>query len=261
MATPPKRPASCSRRGKSTPWAFPSCWWISAARADPPEAYRHPRHARSRGCRRRRPVRAGAPAAFRARSLWPEHGLRRHPPRRPRAPRRPRRRDSRIRLRHHARHHPQPVRRHGRARRFRPPSCWCSGAGASSASTASPTIPSTTPQSLKCPALFLHGADDPRATLAEGRRVFDAVPGPKRFVAFENVGHDSYAARHPEPWRAAVRDFLAPLLPPLRGIGPRLFHGVENVRRGDRRQRNEPGRPSYAATRAENPTSLFLSGP
>ena len=68
--------------------------------------------------------------------------------------------------------------------------------------------------SLHCPVLFLHGADDPRATLAEGRRVFDAVPGPKRFVAFDAVGHDSYAARHPEAWRAAVRDFLAHHLAP-----------------------------------------------
>ncbi|NCA81713.1 MAG: hypothetical protein EOM72_03075 [Opitutae bacterium] len=69
-------------------------------------------------------------------------------------------------------------------------------------------------RALKCPALFLHGADDPRATLAEGRRVFEAAPAPKRFVAFDHVGHESYAARHPEPWRAAVRAFLAPFLPP-----------------------------------------------
>lgn len=69
-------------------------------------------------------------------------------------------------------------------------------------------------QSLECPALFLHGTDDPRATLAEGRRVFDAVPGPKRFVAFDGVGHDSYAAHHPDAWRAAIRDFLSPFLAP-----------------------------------------------
>ena len=69
-------------------------------------------------------------------------------------------------------------------------------------------------RSLECPALFLHGADDPRATLAEGRRVFAAVPGPKRLVAFDDVGHDSCAARHPDPWRAAVRAFLSPFLPP-----------------------------------------------
>ena len=69
-------------------------------------------------------------------------------------------------------------------------------------------------RSLECTALFLHGADDPRARLAEGRRVFDAAPGPKRLVAFDDVGHESCAARHPEQWRAAVRAFLAPFLPP-----------------------------------------------
>ena len=70
--------------------------------------------------------------------------------------------------------------------------------------------------SLECPALFLHGADDPRATLAEGRRVFEAAPSRrKQFVVFDDVGHDSYAAKYPDPWRDAVRSFLAPLhLPP-----------------------------------------------
>ena len=74
-------------------------------------------------------------------------------------------------------------------------------------------------QSLACPALFLHGADDPRATLAEGRRVFAAAPAPgKQLVVFDHVGHDSYAAQQPERWRGAVqpfiRGFLAPPPPP-----------------------------------------------
>ena len=69
--------------------------------------------------------------------------------------------------------------------------------------------------SLECPALFLHGADDPRATLAEGRRVFEAAPSRrKQFVVFENVGHDSYLAQHPDPWRDAVAAFLAPFIDP-----------------------------------------------
>ncbi|MGD9613002.1 MAG: alpha/beta hydrolase [Kiritimatiellia bacterium] len=64
-------------------------------------------------------------------------------------------------------------------------------------------------KSLECPALFLHGTDDPRATLAEGRRVFAAAPSRrKQFVAFADVGHDSYLARQPDPWRAAVRPFI-----------------------------------------------------
>lgn len=66
--------------------------------------------------------------------------------------------------------------------------------------------------SLNCPALFLHGADDPRATAGQARRVFAAAAGSKQFVEFENSGHDSYAARHPDQWQAAIRAFLDPFL-------------------------------------------------
>ena len=70
-------------------------------------------------------------------------------------------------------------------------------------------------RSLTCAALFLHGADDPRATLAEGRRVFDAAAcWQKSFVVFENVGHDSYYLQHPDQWRAAVHPFIAEFIPP-----------------------------------------------
>ena len=71
--------------------------------------------------------------------------------------------------------------------------------------------------SLECPALFLHGADDPRAMLAEGRRVFEAAPSiRKQFVVFGGVGHGSYLARHPDPWRAAVRPFIQLFIEPDR---------------------------------------------
>jgi pimeloyl-ACP methyl ester carboxylesterase len=59
--------------------------------------------------------------------------------------------------------------------------------------------------SVHCPALFMHGQHDPRATLDEGRRVFDAVPGPKEWVQFERTGHQSYIAMHPSDWRTAVK--------------------------------------------------------
>lgn len=69
--------------------------------------------------------------------------------------------------------------------------------------------------SLECPALFLHGADDPRASLAGGRRVFEAAPSRrKQFVVFDDVGHDSYLARHPDRWRAAVRSFIQLFIEP-----------------------------------------------
>lgn len=64
-------------------------------------------------------------------------------------------------------------------------------------------------RSLACPSLFMHGSDDPRATLAEGRRVFDAASGSKVFKEFNHSGHESYVATHREEWTAAVGGFIA----------------------------------------------------
>jgi len=65
--------------------------------------------------------------------------------------------------------------------------------------------------SVSCPALFLHGADDPRARVSEARRVYDAVGARKRFVAFQGVGHESCARKCPDLWQDAVRTFVAGL--------------------------------------------------
>lgn len=63
-------------------------------------------------------------------------------------------------------------------------------------------------RALTCPALFLHGADDPRARVAEARRVFAAAAGPKLFKEFPDTKHEAYVSRHPDEWRAAVAGFL-----------------------------------------------------
>ncbi len=68
-------------------------------------------------------------------------------------------------------------------------------------------------RSVKCPALFLHGYQDPRATLAEGRRVFMAVSGPKEFREFKTAGHEAYILLQPAEWRAAV-------MQPLNAVAP-----------------------------------------
>lgn len=62
--------------------------------------------------------------------------------------------------------------------------------------------------SVHCPALFMHGRDDPRAKVDEGRRVFDAVSGPKNFVTFDKTGHESYFAAHSADWRKAVEEII-----------------------------------------------------
>jgi pimeloyl-ACP methyl ester carboxylesterase len=64
-------------------------------------------------------------------------------------------------------------------------------------------------RALHCTALVMHGTVDPRATLAEGRRVYDALPGPKTFLAFPGVGHASYLESDPDAWRAAVAPLFA----------------------------------------------------
>ncbi len=65
--------------------------------------------------------------------------------------------------------------------------------------------------SIRCPVLFMHGEHDPRATLSEGRRVFDAVPDRKDFVTFPRCRHESYVSTHPDQWRAAVERILMEL--------------------------------------------------
>lgn len=63
-------------------------------------------------------------------------------------------------------------------------------------------------QALRCPVLFMHGTDDPRARVEEGRRVFAAVPGDKQFKEFPSAGHESYLGRFPVAWKATVEAFL-----------------------------------------------------
>jgi len=62
--------------------------------------------------------------------------------------------------------------------------------------------------SVHCPALLMHGARDPRVSLTEARRVFEAVPGSKEFVTFEQSGHESYLSNHTSQWRTAVERFI-----------------------------------------------------
>ena len=62
--------------------------------------------------------------------------------------------------------------------------------------------------SVRCPVLLVHGAHDTRVTISEARRVFEAVPGTKEFVTFEQSGHESYLSNHASQWRNAVERFI-----------------------------------------------------
>jgi pimeloyl-ACP methyl ester carboxylesterase len=63
-------------------------------------------------------------------------------------------------------------------------------------------------RAVQCPALFMHGTDDPRATVDEGRRVCDAVHGSKEFKTFHRTGHESYLSTHAKEWRTVVGAFM-----------------------------------------------------
>jgi dipeptidyl aminopeptidase/acylaminoacyl peptidase len=54
----------------------------------------------------------------------------------------------------------------------------------------------------------MHGARDPRVSLTEARRVYEAIPGNKEFVTFAQGGHESYVSTNAGQWRNAVARFL-----------------------------------------------------
>lgn len=61
---------------------------------------------------------------------------------------------------------------------------------------------------IPCPVLHMHGDRDPRVTMAQAQSIFNNFAGPKQFVVFNNVGHESYIAAQPREWRDAVEAFL-----------------------------------------------------
>jgi hypothetical protein len=56
---------------------------------------------------------------------------------------------------------------------------------------------------LRVPLLILHGERDEVVPFAQGRRVFEAAPEPKRFYAIPGAGHnDTYLVGGDAYWRA-----------------------------------------------------------
>ncbi|MEM7146615.1 MAG: alpha/beta fold hydrolase [Verrucomicrobiota bacterium] len=60
-------------------------------------------------------------------------------------------------------------------------------------------------EAVRCPILFMHGSEDMRARIEEGRRVFDAVPGEKRFLEFGGLGHQKIVTKDRGGWVEGVR--------------------------------------------------------
>lgn len=61
---------------------------------------------------------------------------------------------------------------------------------------------------VTCPALILHGEQDPRATIDQASNIFRNLRGPKHFERFPFVGHESCFDAAPEKWQKAVSEFL-----------------------------------------------------
>lgn len=58
------------------------------------------------------------------------------------------------------------------------------------------------------PVLVLHGANDPRATLDDGRNFFAALKGPKQLEIFQGAKHESLHDVNPGQWENSVRNFM-----------------------------------------------------
>lgn len=60
---------------------------------------------------------------------------------------------------------------------------------------------------IRCPALVVHGTDDPAITLDSARELCAGLPNCTGFVTVEGAAHASNLT-HPKPVNAALRDFL-----------------------------------------------------
>ena len=69
--------------------------------------------------------------------------------------------------------------------------------------------PVTFARAVQCPVLMLHGELDPRARLAEARRVYREVGTSKRLVVFPGVQHEACIDHDPATWREAVAGLVA----------------------------------------------------
>ena len=63
-------------------------------------------------------------------------------------------------------------------------------------------------RSVNCPALFIHGGLDTRAPLSGAQEVMSRVAGPTKILVADDLGHASYARKHPGVYRQALLEFI-----------------------------------------------------
>jgi pimeloyl-ACP methyl ester carboxylesterase len=62
--------------------------------------------------------------------------------------------------------------------------------------------------SVQCPVLLMHGAQDPLVGADEIRRIYDAIPTPKKLLTCPETGHFDFMETCGERWKTAVRTFV-----------------------------------------------------
>lgn len=66
-----------------------------------------------------------------------------------------------------------------------------------------------------CPALLMHGARDPRVTVAQTAAIFDQLRGPKQLAEFPAAGHELLITDAADLWNQQVIAFLHTIEPHL----------------------------------------------
>lgn len=76
-------------------------------------------------------------------------------------------------------------------------------------------------QSVRCPALLLHGERDPRVRARDVEAIRTGMRGPSTVYTFLGLGHESYAEARPNEYRATVARWFA-----RRGLGTNPGRGA-----------------------------------
>jgi fermentation-respiration switch protein FrsA (DUF1100 family) len=61
---------------------------------------------------------------------------------------------------------------------------------------------------VRCPVLVVHGGRDEIIPVAQGRRLFDAAPEPKRLIIIEGAGHNDLSNVGGEKYIDTLAEFV-----------------------------------------------------
>lgn len=67
--------------------------------------------------------------------------------------------------------------------------------------------PETYAKKIRCPVLLMHGSKDPKVSVDEINRIYQALESPKTLVRFDEAGHEDYL-KFGTKWKDSIIDFL-----------------------------------------------------